>query len=204
MASESPQPSNPWPKIIAGVIAGAILIGLGSTVFKSTDPALLQGIDFNFGKTLVQIGVVLVLFPIIYLIFVKPLQAAITERNEDLTKTFTEAEQLRERMDAMRSEYENRLRETEKEAREQIQGSIREAQALRTQLMAEAAAQKDEMIRKAQEEIEQEKNRVITDLRIAVVDLTLQATERVLAENVDTPKNRKLIQDFIEKVEVPS
>jgi F-type H+-transporting ATPase subunit b len=204
MASETPQASNPWPRLIAGVVAGAILLFLGLTQFKETDPSILEGIDFNFGKTLVQIGVVLILFPLIYQIFVKPLSAAIQERNAELARTFTEAEQLRSRMEQMRSEYEARLVETEASAREQIQAQIREAQALRQQLMAEAAAKADELVKKAQQDIEQEKNRVMTELRLEVVNLTLTATERVLGENVDTERNRKLVTEFIDKVEVPS
>lgn len=69
--------------------------------------------------------------------------------------------------------------------------------------MAEAAAQKEEMVRKASEEIEAEKNRVLNDLRLHVVDLTLGATAKILGENVDDARNRRLIDEFIDKVEVP-
>ena len=204
MASHSSQPSNPWPKLIAGVVAGAIFVALGMTVFKNTAPNLLEGIDFNFGKTLVQIGVVLILFPLIFQIFVKPLQAAIQERNTELERTFTEAEKLRSRMEQMRNEYEQRLAETEASAREQIQAQIREAQALRGELMAEASAKADALLRRAEEEIEQQKNRVLTEMRLEIVNLTLMATEKVLGENVDNERNRRFVQEFIDKVEVPS
>lgn len=70
--------------------------------------------------------------------------------------------------------------------------------------MADASAEADAMVKKAQQEIEQEKYRVMAELRLAVVDLTLSATEKVLGENVDTDKNRRLVKDFIDKVEVPT
>ncbi|MCO5297989.1 MAG: F0F1 ATP synthase subunit B [Fimbriimonadaceae bacterium] len=192
------------PGSLIWVVVGLVLVAVGGTVFKDTAPPLLEGIDFNLGKMLTQMGVVLVLLPVINIFFVKPLSEAINERNSELEKTFTEAEQLRSKMDAMRSEYEQRLASTEARAREQIQTQIREAQTLRTTLMAEASAKADELVEKARQEIEQEKNKVLSEVRLHVTHLTLGATERILGKNVDSDTNRKLVQEFIDQVEVPS
>ncbi|HZH97916.1 MAG TPA: hypothetical protein VEX38_03015, partial [Fimbriimonadaceae bacterium] len=88
-------------------------------------------------------------------------------------------------------------------AREQIQSEVRIAQELAQTLRAEAASQVEQLKQRAQQEIEQDKNRVMNELRLEVVNLTLSATERILGENMDTDKNRRLVQDFIDKVEVP-
>lgn len=163
-----------------------------------------QGIPLDLGKTVSMIGMFIVLFPLLDMFYFKPLSEAIHGRTAELERTFVEAEELRAEMTGLRSDYERRLAETEASAREQIQSQIREAQALRQNLMAEAASKADEMVKKAQQEIEQEKHRVMADLRLAVVDLTLSATEKVLGENVDSDKNRRLVKDFIDKVEVPT
>ncbi len=163
-----------------------------------------QGILLDPGKTLGVIGVFLVLFPAIKMFYLNPLTDAINTRNTDLERTFAEAEDLRTQMTAMKTDYEQRLAKTEAEAREQIQNQIKEAQTLRTQLMHEASAKADEMVKKAQEEIENEKIRVIHELRSEVVGLTLAATEKVLGENMTDARNTKLIEEFIDKVEVPS
>ena len=47
-----------------------------------------------------------------------------------------------------------------------------------------------------------EKNRVLADLRSHVTDLALAAAEKVVAENMDNERNRKLIADFIQQAEV--
>ncbi|MFY9233019.1 MAG: F0F1 ATP synthase subunit B [Fimbriimonadaceae bacterium] len=163
-----------------------------------------QGIPLDLGKTVSMIGMFIVLFPLLNMFYFKPLSEAIHGRTAELERTFVEAEELRAEMTGLRSDYERRLAETEASAREQIQSQIREAQALRQNLMAEAASKADEMVKKAQQEIEQEKYRVMAELRLAVVDLTLSATEKVLGENVDSEKNRRLVKDFIDKVEVPT
>lgn len=191
-------------KLLAAMAFGAVFIALGLTVLASYDQSPLSGIDFNLGKVSTQIGVVLIFVPIIYLLFGKPLQAAIQERNSSLEQTFEEAEELRSRMDQLKSEYEQRLAATEASAREQIQAQIKEAQVLRDTMRAESVQQAEQMKRKAIEEIEQEKQKILTDLRLHVVNLTLMATEKLVGQTVDSAVNRKLVEDFIDKVEVPS
>lgn len=163
-----------------------------------------QGIPLDLGKTISVIGVFFILFPVIKLFFINPLAEAINSRNTELEKTFTEAETLRSEMTQMRTEYEQRIAATEAAAREQIQNQIKEAQNFRAQLMAEAEQKRDELIKKAQEDIERERHRLMSDLRSEVVNLTLLATERIIGQNVDDSKNRQLVQDFIDKVEVPT
>jgi F-type H+-transporting ATPase subunit b len=161
-----------------------------------------QGIPLDPGKTLATIGVFLILFPVIKSFFLNPLTGAINERNTDLERTFSEAEQLRNEMQQMRASYEQQLATTQAEAREQIQSTIREAQNLRQTLMAEAAERADALVERAQQEIASERDRVISDLRIQVTDLALTAAERVIGANMDTTANRRLVDDFISQVEV--
>jgi len=163
-----------------------------------------QGIPLDLGKTIAVIGVFLILFPVINLFFIKPLVDAIAARSAELERTFAEAEELRNEIRSLKSDYEAQLSRTEAEAREKIQAQVREAQSLRTSLMAEAQTVKEQMISQAQEEIAREKDRVVNELRIEVVNLALGATEKLLGENVDDARNRKLVEEFIDKAEVPA
>ncbi len=163
-----------------------------------------QGLPLDIGKTVAVIGVFMALFPAIKYFFIAPLTEAIDTRSQHLEETFAEAESLRTEMKKMRSDYEARIVETEAEARVQIQNQIREAQNLRQTLMSEAAERADALVRQAQLEIEQEKANAIAIIRTHVVDLTLAAAEKVIGENMDSDKNRRLIAEFIDKVEVAS
>lgn len=194
-----------------GVIVGAALAVGGFWFSKNTPEAIKgiqeslehQGIPLDLGKTISTIGMFLALFPILRFFYIQPLDDAITERTSNLERTFTEAEDLRSEMAQMRSDYEKRLTDTEAAAREQIRSEIAKAQELRAQLEADARSRADEYLKKAQEEIDMEKNRVMTELRIHVVDLTLGATEKILGENMDNDRNRRLVQEFVDKIEVP-
>jgi F-type H+-transporting ATPase subunit b len=191
------------------IVIGLVLMLVGAYIaynvkLEFQETLAHQGVPLDLGKTISILGVFLILFPVINFFFVKPLQSAIQERTESLESTFAEAESLRKEMQSMRSDYEQRLVATEANAREQIQSQIREAQNLRSSLMAEASQRADQMVAQAQAEIESEKQKAIAEIRMQVVDLTMRATERVLGENMDNDRNRRLVSEFIDQVEVPA
>jgi len=161
-----------------------------------------KGIPVDLGITLAVIGVLLILFPVIQSFYLTPLQEAIDQRNTDLERTFAEVEELRANMAQMKSEYETRLSETEANARQQIQASIKEAQQLRQTLMAEATDRADTMVRQAEAEIEAQKAQALVEIRSNVVNLSLAAAEKVVGETMDSDRNRKMIQNFISELEV--
>jgi F-type H+-transporting ATPase subunit b len=167
-------------------------------------PHILEGIDLHLGETVTSIGIFLFLWGLISGIFTKPLAEAINQRTTNLEKTFAEAQDLREQMDRTREEYEARLKQTEEDARTRIQNEVKKAQELRTQIQAEANAKAEDMLRKAREEIEAERDKVMTQVRVHVANLSLLATERILGENMDNERNRRLVEEFIDKVEVPN
>ena len=190
------------------LIVGAALMfaGMYVSTAKLIDLSALaeQGIPLDLGKTIATVGVLLILFPVIKFFFVAPLMEAIQTRNTELEKTFSEAEELRTEMASMKSDYERRLADTEAKAREQIQAQIREAQELRKSLMAEATSRADEMVKRAQDEIEAERQKALGGIRLQVANLSLMAAEKILKESVDTERNRKIVEEFIDTVEVPA
>jgi len=185
---------------------GIVFVVIGYLVKDQswTRPEMFSGLQLDLGKTITNIGVFLVFIPVINMYFYVPLKEAMDERNHELESTFTEAEQLRTQMQTLKADYEARLIKTEAEAREQIQNQIKEAQSLRQALMSEATERADILVQQAQLEIEQEKKNAILVIRTHVVDLTLAAAEKVIGENMDSDKNRRLVSEFIETVEVAS
>jgi len=196
---------------IPGIIIGLVLMFGGMYVSTNVlkDNAALkgmaeQGIPLDPGKTIATIGVFLILFPVINSFFFKPLQESIDARQESLENAFSEAEALRDQMARMKADYETRMNETEAKAREQIQNQIKEAQEMRAQMVAQANKQAEDLKARAMEDIERDRNKILTEVRTHVAELTFGATHAILKENLDNDRNRKLIDEFIEKAEVPS
>lgn len=190
-----------------GIIVGIVLMMGGTWAALNWHPEFIaklnsQGIPVDLGTTVAVIGVVLITLPVVRMFFINDLQASMDGRNSQLETAFSETETLRAEMQKLRNDYQIRIAETEAEARLQIQTQIKEAQNLRQQLMAEATERADALVRQAAMEIEHEKAQAIATIRTHVVDLSLAAAEKVIGENMDTAKNRRLIAEFIDKVEV--
>ncbi|MCW5936466.1 MAG: F0F1 ATP synthase subunit B [Fimbriimonadaceae bacterium] len=187
-------------------VVGVVFLAVGWFLHQQGANAIMIGgqFEFDYAVMVSMIGVLFLLFPVVDMFYLKPLGDILEQRNNELESTFAEAEALRTQMTDMKSDYERRLADTEAKAREQIQGQIREAQELRKTLMAEATQRADEMVKRAQEEIAAERDRALAGIRIQVADLSLMAAERILRENMDDERNRRLVNEFLDTVEVPS
>ena len=206
MSTEKKSPLIRWiPKLVIGVamMVGGMYVSI-NVHLAFVDKVNGMGIPLDIGKTIATIGVFLIVFPLIESFYLNPLKDSILNRTQALQQTFEEAENLRAAMTATKADYEARLVETEASAREQIQTEIKKAQELRKSIQAEASAKADELLVKAREEIASERDRALVDMRVHVATLSLLATEKILGENMDNERNRKLIDEFIDNVEVPN
>lgn len=206
MAHENPTPprsAQPGSTIL-GIVLGVILMLGGMFAHQQIGRLEPFGIPFEPGKTVAAIGVLLILFPVIKIFFTAPLETALQERNTSLMETFGEAEALRGEMQTLRASYEARLAETEAQARETINAQLREAQSIRQTLMNEAGQKAQALVNNAEAEVAAERTRLMTELRTHVTDLALSAAERVVGENMDTDRNRRIVDDFIANAQAPT
>lgn len=142
------------------------------------------------------VGFVLLLLIANRLVF-KPVGRLLAERQQDINGGYDklEAEQLE--MQTLRVNYEQRLTGIEAEAREKIQSAIKEAQTARDQILQETAARQREMLQRAEQDIQHEREQALITIRQQVVDLALGATRKVIGDNLDETRQRRLIDDFI-------
>ncbi len=208
MSETVPAKKQSAADIVIKLVIGALIIAAGVYIdrggfFGSVEHDLHEmGIPVEFGKVLQTIGVFVMMLPVLNTFFFQPLFEAIESRTGELESTFGEAERLRAEMTQLRADYERRLNETEANAREQIQAQIREAQDLKKELMADAQRKAEEYKQQAIADIDAERRKALIDLRVHVTNLSLQATEKVLSENVDNDRNRRIIDEFLSSVEV--
>ncbi|MCG9895269.1 MAG: F0F1 ATP synthase subunit B [Fimbriimonadaceae bacterium] len=184
---------------MAGIILFVASIFLQTLPFNEAlkSNELIKLFDLNIPVIVGTIGLILILWSTIEQFYTGPLWKIINERNSAIESTFTEAEALKAEMQQMKTEYEQRIAKTEADAREQIRAQVAEAQELRKTLMAEAAAKADEFLEGARRDIENERNKALADIRVQVAQLSLGATEKLLLENMDNDRNRKLIDEFL-------
>jgi len=156
------------------------------------------GID---GKLILTqfLGFILLLFFLNRYVF-KPANNILQERQNDIKSTYDQLDDDRARMEDTRRQYEERLAGIEAEARERIQAAVKEAQALRDNLVSDAQAQAESILEQGRNESERERQRAFLEMRQQVVALAVAAAGKVVGESLDNARHTKLVDDFITSV----
>ncbi|WP_128008524.1 ATP synthase F0 subunit B [Mycoplasma sp. ATU-Cv-508] len=80
-----------------------------------------------------------------------------------------------------------------------ISDAKKEAQRLKLATIEEAKDQADSLLEKAKVSIEKAREEFYSDAQKAVVDLAIDAAKKVIGKEMDSPTNRKLVEEFIGK-----
>lgn len=158
---------------------------------------VLNQINFNPVAFFINMAGFLLLLYLLNKMLFKPVGALLDQRQQDIASTYDKLEADRRQMETLRADYERRLAGIEAEAREKIQGAIKEAQSSRDQILQEAGMRSKEMLTRAEEQIRREQEQAMITLRQEVVELALGATSKIIGDSLDENRQRRLIDEFI-------
>jgi F-type H+-transporting ATPase subunit b len=159
--------------------------------------AILGDLNVSPGLILINIVGFVALYLIANKLVFTPIGKVLDDREGDISSTYDKLDADQKQMEALKAEYESRLEQIEAEAREKIQAAIKEAEAARDKIIADANAKGKELVVKAESEAEREREQAMITFRQQVVDLALGATQKVIGESLDAAKQKSLIDDFI-------
>jgi F-type H+-transporting ATPase subunit b len=71
------------------------------------------------------------------------------------------------------------------------------AEKMRADLLEKTRAEQQELLERARRDIGNERDKAITELRREAVDLAIKGASKVLEDNIDNDKNRKLVESFL-------
>jgi F-type H+-transporting ATPase subunit b len=77
---------------------------------------------------------------------------------------------------------------------------LKDAEQLKADLAARARAESDQMVERARQQIEREKNQAILELRTQVADLAIQAASKIVVSSLTPEAQRKLVDDFLKSM----
>ncbi len=159
--------------------------------------------DFSFGLFFWQIFLFLLLLFLLKKYAWKPILNAVKDREEGIQNALKSAENARKEMQNLTADNERIL----KEARNDREELLKEARTMRTEMIEEAKGQAqleaDKLIAKAKEEIENEKQTAITDLKNQVADLSIGIAEKLVKDQLDSKgKQVALIEKILKDVKL--
>jgi F-type H+-transporting ATPase subunit b len=140
-----------------------------------------------------------ILFALLSLFLYKPVTKMLDERSKRIKESMEQAE-------ATKVEYartEEEVKRLISKAREDGQALVSQASQIGEKLKEEAreGARKEAqaIIDRTRTELEEERDRIIDNLRREFVDISISAAEKVIRETLDKERHRKLIEEALEE-----
>lgn len=132
----------------------------------------------------------------------KPVMGLMDSRQQDIKSVYDNAEAERVKAEEFRADYEKRLAGIEAEARTRIQTAVREAENTKDEIVADARTRAEDVLRRGQEDLAREREKILAQLREEVVNISLSAASKIIGESLDDTRHRKLVNDFVDKIGV--
>jgi len=162
----------------------------------------ISALGFNLPALVSNLITFTLLLVVFRLFLYKPLLKVLDERKQRIQEGLDASDEAKRRL----SETEQDVAKELDRARQEGQAQIAQAQQIAARIQEEARQQAREdgekLLERARGEIQLERDAAIASIRGEFADLTITAAERVIKEELDAKKHRKLIEDVL--AEAPS
>ncbi len=129
----------------------------------------------------------------------KPIITALQKREDYIRNSLDEADKIKAQLAQVEEIKAKILDEAKTQASQIIQDSRQTAITVATEVEANAKRHANDIVSGAKAQIEGERQRVSAQLKRDAVDTAIKLAEKVLEENLDVEKNRRLIEKAVDK-----
>jgi F-type H+-transporting ATPase subunit b len=157
--------------------------------------------ELNWMLLSVQVATFLAAMIIIWKLFWGPLTRYMRERSSQIAGDLQRAETGKHEIEAMEAEYHARLQDLEARAQSEIKEALARGVQGKDQILAEARQEAKRILDKAQADLSVERAQVVRELRGHVTQISLLAVERLLGQGLDTPTQKRLLDQFVSDLE---
>jgi len=130
-----------------------------------------------------------------------PLLHAIDEREARLKAERESAESARKEAERIKNELDAQMGTLNAKTRDLLAQAQKDADALRAQLKAAAESDSAKIREKTMQELSDEKERLVRDLRKEVAGLSIIAAERLMRKSVDEDVQKTVLEGFYKDLE---
>jgi F-type H+-transporting ATPase subunit b len=126
-----------------------------------------------------------------------PLLSVIEEREKSVRDSVEGALKAKTEAETLLAKHQELLREATREREDIVKRAIAEAEQIKTDLTTRAKAEGDQLLQRAKDQIEREKNKAVLELRSEVSALAVEAAARIVKSSLTPDVQKKLVEDFI-------
>lgn len=129
-----------------------------------------------------------------------PLTKAVAAREKSLQDAIDAARADREAAAALLAEHQSKIDAARAEAQRFIADARGIAEKMRTDLLDQTRKEQAEMLERAQRDIAGERDKAVAQLRREAVDLALAGASKVIEQNLESDKNRQLVESYLASI----
>lgn len=130
-----------------------------------------------------------------------PLISAIEEREHRIKSDLDESKKAREDSERIKRDLEGQLADASQKGRDMLAQAMKEAELLRSQLKTTAETEAQKIREKTLQELADEKERLVRELRKEVAGLSVLAAERLMRKTVDDGVQKTVLEGFFKDLE---
>jgi F-type H+-transporting ATPase subunit b len=157
-------------------------------------------LSVNPGLIIWQLLIFVILLFILKKIAWKPLLSALHSREQSIKDSIEHAEKLQIDAQELIEVNKRNMAEANAQSMKIINDAKDMAGKMRDEIMSKAQDDSRKLIEQAKTEIKNEKEVAMSDLRNEVSDLAIKAAEKILKDNLDEGKQKKIVNDFISQI----
>lgn len=131
----------------------------------------------------------------------KPLLAALDKRQQTIARAIEDAKLARDEVERVKQESAQVLTKARIDAEAIVTRAQSDASAFHEEMRQKAIADAQNIVTRAEKQIELEKNRAIKDIRRETVDLSLAIATKLIHRNLSKDDNVALIDDAIKQIQ---
>ena len=154
----------------------------------------------NLLSFVVQFLSFLVLIIAVFILAYKPVKKILKKRADYIENEINEAKQSNLEAQKSVDEAKEMVASSKLQASEIIARAEKQGQERYDMMLVSANNEIIEMKKEAEKDIERAKEEAIQDIRNEMVNVALSASEEILKREVDSKDNRKLAEDFIDRL----
>jgi len=154
----------------------------------------------NFHDMIWAIINFLILVAILHKFLYKPIIGMLDSRKQAIQSQLDQASEARNEAMQVKEEYTREMQNARQEAQEIINRATKLAEVSKSGILQEAKAESEKVLKRAQEEINLEKEKAKAELRNEVASLAVLAAGRVLERTIKTEDHEQMIRQFVQEV----
>ena len=148
-------------------------------------------------QVIIQAATFLVFFIVVKVFFADKLRDILKKRQEVIEKDIDEAAAAKESAKALEAQYAELMQNAKDEKAEILRTAQADGDKLRSEILSGAKAEASTLLLNARADIERERAQAEKDMRESMVDLAIDAAEKITKKTLTEADQQKLLNDAI-------